>query len=114
MSLQNCMGTAKVLAEFAKAHGLADDWHAPDGVTAKVVGRVLDNTCGDFPDTYNQVEEVVVLRSEHETVFVNLATVLALAASIGTSPEATVLAELRAMRRELASLRKHLGMIAHE
>lgn len=81
--LKDCIGTAKALADFAKAEGIAEDWHEPDGITAVVRGRVLDNAGGGFLDTDGpQIEKVVVVRGSHGTVIVNLATVLALAASV--------------------------------
>lgn len=88
--LKDCIGTAKALADFAKAEGIAEDWHEPDGITAVVRGRVLDNAGGGFLDTDGpQIEKVVVVRGAHGTVIVNLATVLALAAGMAKKPQSS-------------------------
>jgi len=81
------LDTGTKLRRFAKRHGMRHDWHEPDeqGVTAKVVGSKLDNAMGDEPYVMpwnGRVYEMVVCLKgpKGNTLNVNLATVLALAA----------------------------------
>jgi hypothetical protein len=81
------LATATKLKEWADAHEMRPDWHEPDeqGVTARVVGRTLDNAFGDrgmvLPGDVECCEMLVVLKdADGNTLTVNLATVLANAA----------------------------------
>ena len=71
--------TRKKIRDFQQKHGLRHDWHEPDGIKAKVVGNHLDNACGDAGTCG---EKVIVIKSDDgDSIQVNLATVLALAAN---------------------------------
>lgn len=84
--------TRSDLEDFRLAHGIREDWHAPDeqGITAYVVGDFLDNAFGGTVD-HNHGELNVVICKEVEAAdvhyvyrpvaVVNLATLLSWATS---------------------------------
>lgn len=89
--ISDLKNTAEKLVKWARDHKVRDDWHEPDeqGLSARVVGQKLDNAFGDsgfvLDDDVDPVEMLVILRDgEGKTLRVNLASVLALAASVGS------------------------------
>ena len=74
--------TRKKLQDFARKYRLRHDWHEPDeqDVTARVLGKTLDNAMGDTGDCNEMV--VVLYVDKKERCRVNLATVLSLAAEM--------------------------------
>lgn len=82
----------KELRKFAKEHGLRPSWHEPDEqeVTARVVGRSLDNAFGEHVGSKSIVEgfqELVVIVEAGQglegRILINLATLLAIACAAG-------------------------------
>ena len=84
------------LAKFAADHLLREDWHEPDEqeVSARIIGNRLDNAHGDTLIDWAKVmpqipedlrpttqEFLVELTGPKGTILVNLADLLALAAS---------------------------------
>ena len=71
------------LQEFQEKFGLRKDWHEPDeqGISAKVIGKQLDNTFGEMIDFPNREYVVVLYHNKKEVGRINLATLLAVACS---------------------------------
>lgn len=77
-------GTARKLWDFAKAHGLREDWHEPDeqDIDAAIINptAAFDNAMGDDP--YELAPEMIVRLYKvggNSSVVINLATLCALA-----------------------------------
>lgn len=68
-----------LLTGIAHKLGVRLDWHEPDeqAVTAKVVGKTLDNAMGDSGECNEMV--VVIEKDGKEVHRINLATLLAIA-----------------------------------
>ena len=69
------------LQEFQRKFGLRRDWHEPDeqGISAKVIGKQLDNAFGETIDFPNRECVVVLYHDKKEVGRINLATLLAVA-----------------------------------
>ncbi|WNN95092.1 hypothetical protein SEA_MAGRITTE_141 [Microbacterium phage Magritte] len=83
------IGSPEELAKLAKTLGVNDEWHEPDnqGVSARIRGNHLDNAMGSTmrdigSDNESGEFNVVISHDDVEVAVVNLATLLAWAASI--------------------------------
>ena len=91
--IDHILNTQDKIREFAKEHGVAEDWHEADKqeVSARVTGKILDNAFGEEQSLAPATSQELVLHLTVEggiKLSVNLADLLAAAGFVFPSPTA--------------------------